>query len=272
MLIFWWYTGASIYRFIAIPSSGPPPPLLPWVILLFATPTAAFSYALIRKVKLEFKWSALSVIGMIVVIYFLAVAIWEFFDPAIPKFDLFFTGVYDHTFYPIAFGLLALCDLKRMPQTFWAILLVHALIGLPPVLDAISVFLFNHSLWGGGYTTPANFLPWYFNVETKAQLSQLPLDVFMNKLIIALRELLGIMLLLQGMVFYYLYKSFDQKRLFSFQKRTWVIFLVLSIMLIFLGVVFPYRVPGSIIGIIGGVILVIAAYHFFSKRGKGKRQ
>jgi hypothetical protein len=44
ILIFGWYTLASIYRIISVPGVNPgDASLLPWIVLLFATPTVAFS-------------------------------------------------------------------------------------------------------------------------------------------------------------------------------------------------------------------------------------
>lgn len=115
VLIFGWNMVVYLYRFIFAPYL-PPEPIGWWVgvILNLVLPTAAFSYALIKRVKLEFKWSALSMVGMIVVVYFGALAAYQLFDPNISKLGLFVPG-FDHTFYPIAFGLIALCDLKKCP-------------------------------------------------------------------------------------------------------------------------------------------------------------
>ncbi len=302
-LIFGWYTGSNgIYRTIFAPYL-PPEPILWWVgySITFVLPFAAFSYALVKRVKLEFKWSALSMIGMILVIYFLTLAIYQFFNPNITKFHLFI-GSFDQTFYPIAYGLLTLCDLKKMPRGFWLILLAHNVVNLTVVASAISSLVFNHLLFGyeqAVTASPSNFLPSYFGVNNRAELFSLPPAIFMYDLTIAVREVLCAIVVIQAMNFYYLWKGFDKKSRFTLTRRTRMMSFVLSIMLLLLGwgglalvtgqtdhalwdpnnrpppgipLTFPYRVPGIIIGAIGVVIFAANIFYFFRKRGKGKQE
>ena len=73
LFLTWWYILAGIYRIVYVPSwSGGGANAVAYTIL-WATIPISFSYAAIRRVKLEFKWSVLSVIGMILAAYFLVV-------------------------------------------------------------------------------------------------------------------------------------------------------------------------------------------------------
>lgn len=299
VLIWGWYMVATLCRFIFAPPEYPPGLPIGWwvgVILQLVLPTAAFSYAMIKRVQLEFKWSALSIAGMIVVVYFGTLAVYQFFDPTISNFSL---GTFDHVFYPIAIGLLALCDLKMMPQAFWLILLMYSVQNLTVIASAISSLVFNHLLFGSAQPTlsPSNFLPFYFGVESRAELASLPLDRIIYGSIIAVREVLFYMVFMQAMNFYYLVESIGKKRVFIGFTRTWASF-VLSIVLMLLGwgalalvtgqtdhalwdpnnrpppgipLTFPYRVPGIIMGAIGAVIFTANIYYFFRNRSKAKQ-
>lgn len=214
LFLTWWYTGVNVHHLLTEPS---------WYqglvyTCFWALIPIAFSYAAIRKVKLEFKWSALSVIGMIIAAYFLIAAISMFLDPAIPPYNFFFTGIWDHTFFPMAFGLLVLCDLNKMPKIFWFILAPLAVIVIQPSLNVVSKLLFDTYMTApepGGLS-----LFFYFGVESKAQLLELPQDVFMRSLIIYLREELGFLILIPALVFYYLFKSLLKSLLALIKRRT----------------------------------------------------
>ncbi len=198
-----WYILASIYRIIYVPDWNPGAGVIEYVVI-WSTVPVAFSYAVIRKVKLEFKWTVLSAVGMILATYFLVVAISEFFNPTISLHGIFFTGIWDHTYFPLSFGLLMLADLNRMPKVFWLILLPMTLV----VVSAISVL---SELLFGIYILPpepnAPNLLFYFGVESRAQLLALPQDRLMSSLILFLREELGFLLLIPALVYYYLFKS-----------------------------------------------------------------
>lgn len=76
----------------------------------------------LKKIKLKFKWSVLSVIGMILI----AVFIREVME--IHGLDFFLTQGWDHAFYPVAFGFFFLCDLSKIPKKSWLFLLPFALL------------------------------------------------------------------------------------------------------------------------------------------------
>ena len=155
---------------------------------------------------------------MIVVVYFLVAAISMFLDPAIPPYNFFFTGIWDHTFFPMAFGLLVMCDLNKVPKIFWFILTPLAVILIQPSLNVISKLLFDTYMTAPEPGGPS--LSLYFGVESKAQLSELSQDTFMRSLIIYLREELGFFILLPLPVFYYLFKSLLKSLLALIKRRT----------------------------------------------------
>jgi len=193
-----WYTLTSIYRIIYVPSWNPGVDVLVYT-LTWSTVPLAFSYAALKKVKLEFKWTALSVVGMILSTYFLIVAISEFLTPVLSPSDIFFTGIWDHTYFPLAFGLLMLCDLNKMPKIFWFILLPMSLGNVGALRELMG--------WVHMTNPHAPSLMFYFGVESRAELLALPQDKLMVSLIIFLREWLGFILLIPALFCYFFFKS-----------------------------------------------------------------
>ena len=196
-----WYIFTSIYNMVHVPNWSQGPDVL--VHLPMSTISLAFSYAAIKKVKLEFKWTALSVAGMVLAAYFLVVAIAEFFNPVISKYNLFFSGIWDHTFFPLSFGLLMLCDLNKMPKMFWFILLPMSLAAVGSVRIILTELI--SGIPAANPNAPS--LMFYFGVKNLTQILAIPQDKLMVFLIIFLREELGFILLLPTLSFYYFFKS-----------------------------------------------------------------
>jgi hypothetical protein len=202
-----WYTFTSIYRIIFVPSWNPGPDVLVY-ILVWSTIPLAFSYAAIKKVKLEFRWTALSVVGMILALYFLIVAISEFLDPVLSLNDILFTGIWDHTFFPLSFGLLMLCDLNKMPKMFWFILLPMSLGNI----GGLRALIF------GTQNPNMPSLMFFFGVESPTQILAIPQDKLMVSLILFLREELGFILLIPVLVCYYFFKNLG-KSISGFMRK-----------------------------------------------------
>ena len=63
-------------------------------------------------------------------------------DPNMTFSDIFLTGAWDHIFFPIAFGLLYLCDLSKIPKRFWLLLTPFAMLAQIANLNVIAnIFL-----------------------------------------------------------------------------------------------------------------------------------
>jgi len=64
-------------------------------------------------------------------------------DPNMTFSDIFLTGAWDHIFFPIAFGLLYLCDLSKIPKRFWLLLTPFATFTLIPNLNVVANIFFD---------------------------------------------------------------------------------------------------------------------------------
>jgi multidrug transporter EmrE-like cation transporter len=114
------YALMNLYTFVT--GKRPTAPMLIIVAIAFALITVGFVYLALKKVRLKFKWSVLSVIGIILIVVFSREAM------DIHRLDFFLTPGWDHTFFPIAFGFFFLCDLSKIPKKFWLFLLPFALL------------------------------------------------------------------------------------------------------------------------------------------------
>lgn len=114
------YALTNLYTFVTGKQSNALMPII--VAISFALITVGFIYLVLKKVRLNFKLSFLSVIGMILIVVFIR----ESMD--IHRLDFFLTQGWDHTFFPIAFGFFFLCDLSKLPKKFWFFLLPFALL------------------------------------------------------------------------------------------------------------------------------------------------
>jgi len=114
------YALMNLYVFVT--GKQPAAPMLIIVAISFALITVGFIYLASKKVRLNFKLSFLSVIGIILLVVFIR----ESMD--VHSLDFFLTPGWDHTFFPIAFGFFFLCDLGKLPKKFWFFLLPFALL------------------------------------------------------------------------------------------------------------------------------------------------
>lgn len=113
---------ALMNLYVFVTGKQPAAPMLIIVAISFALITVGFIYLASKKVRLNFKWSFLSVIGMILIVVFVR----ESMD--VHSLSFFLTPGWDHTFFPIAFGFFFLCDLDKIPKKFWFFLLPFALL------------------------------------------------------------------------------------------------------------------------------------------------
>jgi hypothetical protein len=100
-------------------------------------------FLLFKGVKLCLRWSYLFIVGILFIIIFSCFAVISIFKVDIGLMNLFFSGWWDHIFFPIVFGLLFLCDLRLFPKRFWALLLPFAFFNLVPNLNILSNILFD---------------------------------------------------------------------------------------------------------------------------------
>jgi hypothetical protein len=135
-----WYIVANLYR---ISTQWNWAPLMIVYTIAFTLVPIGFVYIALKGVRLRFKLSILSIIGMIMVAVFVQEAISTFQDPNLTFSDIFLTGQWDHTFFPIAFGLLFLCDLSRIPKRFWQLLTPFAILTQVGNLNVISNIFFD---------------------------------------------------------------------------------------------------------------------------------
>ena len=167
-----WYIVANFYRLATIWSWFP-------VMIFYTTAwmlvTIGFIYLYYKKIRLIFRWSLLSIIGIILIIVFTLDAVFLIIDPYIQIEDILLTGQWDHTFFPLAFGLFFLCDFQRIPKKFWYFLLLFAMFNLIPNLNVISNLVFNKwVLQAPGEGGPPGFN--FFNVNNWTEFNNLPRD------------------------------------------------------------------------------------------------
>ena len=194
-----WYIVTNIYNIFTEWNLG----MLGYIIAFTLVPIG-FIYLAFKKIKLRFRWSILSVIGIILIVVFLYDAILLFLGPDLKLSEIFLTGQWDHTFFPIAFGLFFLCDLRKMPRKFWFFPLLFAIICLTPNLNVISNIFYDSWIIPEG--PPGFFI--FFGVESMAEVSALPQGEFVHGLTEYLQEQLTFFSLFPIVIFYYLIKSF----------------------------------------------------------------
>jgi hypothetical protein len=194
-----WYIVANVYRLLL----GMEDPVY---VVVWALVPVAFVYLAVKGVKLKFRWSVLSVVGIIMILVF---GFSAFFEVVSPYFDLasfFLTGLWDHFLWPIAFGLFFLCDLRGLPKRFWLLLAPFAFFCL--VLGNLSFIL--HALLGEAIFGPGILVFWW-GVESWAELKALPRPEFIRGLTFLLQELPTFFTTIPIVIFYYLIKSVRKK-------------------------------------------------------------
>jgi multidrug transporter EmrE-like cation transporter len=155
----------------------------------------------LKKVRLKFKWSVLSVIGIILIIVFSIEAKGHFY-PGVQFLNFFLTSGWDHTFFPIAFGFFFLCDLSVIPRKLWLFLLPLALMAIITAdLNVIANVFFEVNLFPG----PAFFH--FFGVSNWEGLHALSNQQFINGLREFLHEFLTFFTLFPIVIFYYLLRN-----------------------------------------------------------------
>lgn len=116
------YALINLYNFVT--RNQPATPMLIILAIAFALVTAGFIYLATKKIRLNFKLSFLSVVGMILIIVFVR-GIIEYIFRGHSFSDFLLIGS-DHWLFPIAFGFFYLCDLSKIPKKFWFFLLPFA--------------------------------------------------------------------------------------------------------------------------------------------------
>lgn len=193
-----WYIVANVYRFSEL---GPIYPVI-WTLV-----PVAFAYLAIKGVKLKFRWSVLSVIGIILIAAFALSVCLEIASPHFDLANFFLTGQWDHFFFPIAFGLFFLCDLRGLPRRFWTMLAPFAFFCLVLAnLSMIANVFFDKVTIEGA---PGFF--GFFGVTSWAEFNTVPWPVFIRGLSFFLRELLTFFTTLPIVIIYYLIKSGRKK-------------------------------------------------------------
>ena len=156
ILITGWYAVVNIYQIFT--RQGDIVYTVVWALV-----PIAFVYLLLTGTKLKFRWSILSLIGMIMAGLFAFFVLLEIFSPHFDRKAFFFSGLWDHYLWPIAFGLFFLCDLRNLPKLFWLLLspfaffclilgnlafLTHTLFGKSIIPDFPGILVF----WAVSYT------------------------------------------------------------------------------------------------------------------------
>ncbi len=116
------YALINLYNFVA--KKQPAAPMLIILAIIFALVTVGFIYLALKKIRLNFKLSFLSVVGIILIIVFTHGIVDYFLGGH--SFSEFLHIGSDHWLFPIAFGFFYLCDLSKIPKKFWFFLLPFA--------------------------------------------------------------------------------------------------------------------------------------------------
>lgn len=197
------YVLLNLYNFIA--GNQPVAPMLIIHSLIFALIPISFIYLAIKKIKLYFKLSFLSVIGIILISIF-TYGIIEYILGNHSFTEFLFIGS-DHWLYPIAFGFFYLCNLDKIPKKFWFFLLPFAF---------FAFFLGNMILIGNSIAdrnifqsiNAPNFPFLFFGINNWAELHALPTQQFLDGFIDGfLQEFLTFNTLFPIVIFYYLLKK-----------------------------------------------------------------
>lgn len=192
LLIFGWYIVSNVYRLFGEWAGNP---MMYVYTVVWTLVPVALIYAFWRGYKLRLKRSRLFFVGIALVAVFTADAVFEF--ATMPLQQIMLTGTWDHTFFPIAFGLLFLCDLSVFDKRFWWILVPFALFNLMPNLNVVANILFETHVIP---EAPGFFN--FFGVSTWAELWLV--ENFAWHFMLYLFEQLTFFTLFPGVIFYQL--------------------------------------------------------------------
>jgi hypothetical protein len=197
-----WYIVANVYSLFL--GEGDPVYVTVWTLV-----PVAFLYLAVKGIKLEFRLSALSVIGFVMILAFTS---FVFLEAISPYFDLpsfLLTGLWDHFLWPIAFGLFFLCDLRGLPKCFWLLLSPFAFFCL--VLGNLAFV--THAFFGKSIIPDfPGILVFWWGVESWEELNALPWPDFLRGLTFFLQELLTFFSTIPIVIFYYLSKSIREDK------------------------------------------------------------
>lgn len=177
------------------------PPMIAYTIAWTLVPIG-FAYLALKRVRLKFKWSVLSVIGIILIVVFSLEAIGSF--PGAQLSDIFLTGIWDHTFFPIAFGFFFLCDLNELPKRFWLLLLPFALFNIIPNFFVVANVFFNSNILQD-IGAPGFFV--FFGVSSWEELHALSNQEFIQGLTGYLTEQLTFFSLFPVVIIYHIFRK-----------------------------------------------------------------
>lgn len=202
------YALINLYNFIS--GNQPAAPMLIIVAIAFALVTVGFIYLAVKKIRLTFKLSFLSVVGMILIIVFVR-GIIEYLMGG-HSFSEFLHIGSDHWLFPIAFGFFFLCDLSKIPKKFWFFLLPFAF---------LAFFLGNAILIGNSIAdrnvfqsiNAPNFPFAFFGVDNWEEMQTISSQQFWSGLIDGfLQEFLTFFTLFPLVIFYYLLRKEKDKK------------------------------------------------------------
>lgn len=196
ILLTGWYIIANVCRFFTERSLT----TIPYIVIWSLVPVA-FVYLAIKNIKLKFRWSVLSIIGIIMILVFALSVCLEITSPYFNLANFFLTGQWDHFFWPIAFGLFFLCDLRGLPRRFWFMLAPLAFFCLLPLLSLIANIFFDKYIEG-----PPGFFT-FFGVKSWAEFNTVPQQYVVRGLGFFLRELLTFFTIIPIVIWYYIIKS-----------------------------------------------------------------
>jgi len=199
-----WYIVANVYRLLFgewVGQGGMVIYTIVWALL-----PIGFAYLALKGVKLKFRWSFLSVIGIILIAAFALSVCLEITSQYFDLANFFLTGQWDHFFFPIAFGLFFLCDLRGLPRRFWAMLTPFALFCLVPNFLVIANVFFDKVIISG---CPGFFR--FFGVESLAEFNKVPQQIFIRGMAFYLREQLTFFTTLPIVILYYFIKSMRKR-------------------------------------------------------------
>ncbi len=163
-----------------------------------------FIYLALKKVKLEFKWSFLSVVGIILIIIFIH-EVTEQYYPGAQLLSFFLTEGWDHISFPIAFGFFFLCDMDKIPKKFWFFLLPFGLLAFSVgnINVIANIFFEKQPIIFGA----PSFFGFFKDVNSWEGLRALPNQEFIFGLREFLHEFLTFFTLFPVVIFYYLFKN-----------------------------------------------------------------
>jgi hypothetical protein len=146
IVIFGWYFIANIIRILSDQLYGFPMSQI--YTTIFALPIIGWVYLLFSDRQLNIRRSALSIYAAGIIVVFLIFAAYVMVTK--PLYEVFVSGIFDHTFFPIAFGFLCLCDLRDIDWRFWVPILPFGIFNFMPTLNVISQLLFDVTIFAFG--------------------------------------------------------------------------------------------------------------------------